>query len=584
MKKKIFVTSILAITLLFFGFTIISTSGKSVIIVPTDYSTIQAAIDAASPGDTIKVTHGTYYEHLILDKELLLEGENENTTIIDGNEVGDVIYITASNATVSGFTIQRSGRNFNSGIRLQSSSNSVITGNIITNNEWGMWLENTVDNFISGNFVAESDYGGIYLGDSTGNGIVGNTVTSNRYGVWLERSSEDNIIDRNLLRNNTMGIYIVEPSSNNTVRSNMLASNGDGFHLLSTHNRIYENVFTNNSYGIFSLRSGNNSIYRNNFIENAVQVSMNQSYTDVWNNGCEGNYWSDYIGQDTNGDGIGDSSLPHQGLDLHPLIDPWSQFRIFAISWEGGSYSLATLSNSTIVYPSFNASLKQVSFNVTGPPGATGYCNATVPKSLLRGPWVIFLDEDNLTAPSLIVENSTHTSFHFTYDFSTHTVKLVGAEILDNASPVASAGADQTVLVNTVVRFDASNSSDNIGVVSYKWDFGDGANGTGAIVTHIYAIPGVFDATLTVRDGAGNSDSDSVTISVIGTGRDFFFLMAIVLGLATIGIVSAILLWRRRRTKQPSQIDKPIMVFLFVALCIHCFSYLITLVNRHFCT
>ncbi len=429
MRRKIFVTSMLVIAFSFLVFITASTSGKLVIRVPTDFSTIQAAIDAASPGDAIEVAPGIYHEHLIVDRELSLEGENKSITIIDGNDVGNVIYIAANNVTVSGFTVQRSGRSFNSGIFLQSSVNSVINGNIITNNEWGIWLENTTHNIVTGNTVTNSDYSGIYLGDSNGNVIVGNTMVSNRYGVWLERSSKANVIDRNVLTNNTRGIYVVAPSTNNTVSGNTLTSNGDGIHLLSTYNSIYENSFTSNSYGIFSLRSGNNTIYRNNFIENAVQVSMNKSFIDIWDNGCEGNYWNDFEGEDLDGDGVGDSMLPHQDVDLYPLIDPWSQFRIFEVSWEGGSYLLTTFSNSTLAYPSFDAALKQISLNVTGPSGSTGFCNATVPKSLLRGPWLILLDQENVTAYTLIVENVTHTSFHFTYGFSTHNVRLIGAEV-----------------------------------------------------------------------------------------------------------------------------------------------------------
>src|SRR3990172_4751208 len=66
-------------------------------IVPDDYPTIQAAIDAASPGDTIVVRARTYFENLTLNKSVILTGEfydpadpTRNTTIIDGGTSGQV--------------------------------------------------------------------------------------------------------------------------------------------------------------------------------------------------------------------------------------------------------------------------------------------------------------------------------------------------------------------------------------------------------------------------------------------------------------------------------------------------------------
>ena len=55
------------------------------IVVPDQYSTIQAAINHANDGDTISVRAGVYYEHVVVNKTVALVGENKETAVIDGN-------------------------------------------------------------------------------------------------------------------------------------------------------------------------------------------------------------------------------------------------------------------------------------------------------------------------------------------------------------------------------------------------------------------------------------------------------------------------------------------------------------------
>ena len=85
---KQFLTSIVFIAT--FGF-------ATTINVPADYSTIQGGIDAANDGDMVLVQAGTYVENINFnDKNISVIGADRETTIIDGNQNGSVVYINIS--------------------------------------------------------------------------------------------------------------------------------------------------------------------------------------------------------------------------------------------------------------------------------------------------------------------------------------------------------------------------------------------------------------------------------------------------------------------------------------------------------
>ena len=106
---------------------------------PGNYTTIQSAIDAALPGDTVFVFNGTYNENLVVDRTLTLVGESRDSTWINGGGSGDTIHVTADWVNITGFTITNSGGNSDdSGIELDKVLNCRVTNNNVSNNWHGI--------------------------------------------------------------------------------------------------------------------------------------------------------------------------------------------------------------------------------------------------------------------------------------------------------------------------------------------------------------------------------------------------------------------------------------------------------------
>jgi len=163
------------------------------------------------------------------------------------------------------------------------------------------------------------------------------------------------------------------------------------------------------------------------------------------------------------------------------------------------------------------------------------------------------------------VTPQTLTGENVTYTFATpgtYTVTLTVSDaagnsatdtvmitVLDATNPTADAGIDQTVKAGETVSFNAEGSTDNVGIVSYEWDFGDGTTGTGISTTHIYTGSGTYTVTLTVEDVAGNSDAFSITMTVEATLFEAVPLwivgaaIIVIIGIA----VAATILWKARK-------------------------------------
>jgi len=242
---------------------------------PADFHTIQEAIDAANPEDTIYVYNGTYHEHVIVNKRVSLTGENKDTTIIDGSGTGTVIHVKyANNVEVSGFTIRNGGSGWydpwNSGISVESSTGCTIVDNrIADNNLLGVHLSWSSYSTLKDNDMTNNRYSFLvsayFLSDfmhdiGTSNTVNGKPVhyLINQNGLTIDSSSFPDI-----------GYLGVINSTNIVVRDIDLTQNGQGVLFAYTNNSRIENVNASlNTYGIEQIYSNGNTLVGNEITQN----------------------------------------------------------------------------------------------------------------------------------------------------------------------------------------------------------------------------------------------------------------------------------------------------------------------------
>lgn len=290
---------------------------------PGNYTSIQDAIDDASNGDTVFVFDdlSPYRENLVIDKSIILIGENRSSTILDGNGGGNTINISANNVKIAGFTIQNS-----------------TPYEICLYMTYGIWIDHSNFVTINENNITNNRRGGICLDGGSNNTIKNNIITkSDYYGIEILGSS--NVISDNIIDNSGDDGIMIDDCRDNLIMGNIINnSKNEGIYFsdYSISNTIIGNTITNNFGGIFFgwSMSRDNIIYHNNFINNLAHNAMGSTVNTWYNTKLnEGNYWDDYDepsegAYDNNSDGIVDMPYNISGgsnQDLYPLMNLWNE-------------------------------------------------------------------------------------------------------------------------------------------------------------------------------------------------------------------------------------------------------------------
>ncbi len=347
------------------------------------YTTIQAALAAAHDGDLIQVRAGFYRGPIVVDKSVMLEGEN--FPVIDNGNEGTVVTLNAPDIVFRGFELRGSGAEYDrdhSGITV-SAPRVVVENNRIHEALFGIFVAKASDVVIRNNDITSKAELEISLkGDAIrlwysprvtvegnhvhqsrdivvwySNDIIirNNFVEQGRYGAHL-MYCDNVIIEGNRLRDNSVGIYTMysinalirnndirgqrgpsgyalgfKDADNVDVTHNTLIDNRGGIFLDGApftpqgYARFHQNIIAFNDVAIIMMPAVRGATIENNsFWENVEQVAI-AGGGRLGKSDWRGNFWSDYNGFDADGDGIG--NVPYRAeryfegmLDREPLL------------------------------------------------------------------------------------------------------------------------------------------------------------------------------------------------------------------------------------------------------------------------
>lgn len=295
------------------------------IIVPVDYATIQEAIDAANPGDTIQVWNGVYVENIIVNKTVSLIGNSSATTIIDGNQAGNTVYINSDLVNITGFSIRNASWN---GIQADQSSHIKIDAcNISSNNQVAIYFYDIYNGTIKNSDIISNKGGGIVLQDwgtryttiencdidnNTGIGIqfvmggrdtqiIGcnisrstqNAITmwntdnlllkdtnifKNWAGMWSDYNSFITIDGCDFYSNGQYGVYLWGGQGHVVKNCNFTSNNGIGIRLQYMSQFIIDNTsFTNHGTGIYVDGVGEIQITNSSIVNSTTDIYLESS-------------------------------------------------------------------------------------------------------------------------------------------------------------------------------------------------------------------------------------------------------------------------------------------------------------------
>lgn len=384
----------------------------------TPWKTISHAVSQAVANDIIKVMDdndaGTvdYTENITVDKTLTIERYDSDSTlpwIKPSNFSNPTFTLTADYNEIAGLKItgNSAGDQADYGVHINDALYCEITDNSILYHTRGIFIEKTSTtskyHIISGN-TCDYNHVGLYVYESSHNKVYDNSFSHNgASGIYVAHYSSYNTFSYNTCNNNsTNGISTGEGCGNNNISANTFNSNTDyGVHISTTsgasnaNNIISGNTINSNGTGVFFDTDTEDFVfYLNSLSSNSTSVNKESGSTGTcysltklgYNyNGSSyknymGNYFSDYSGSDSDGDGIGDTNY---SCDDYPLISTPDNFSLQTwwlsnpVMYQGDMSKIGNRitfnTSSSQIWTADQPALEDISFNSGNQSSATSW-------------------------------------------------------------------------------------------------------------------------------------------------------------------------------------------------------------------
>lgn len=348
------------------------------------YTTIQSAIDAAVSGDKIEVYQGTYYENIIIDKDIWIKGKDSEPKII-GNGYGNVVIINSTQVTFEGFNISGSGMTeFDAGIR-SNFDEVIISECVATENYNGIvssgdscWISgctaylnygigidmsgyynmaencSTHHNFGSGMHLPygqyntiryhesfDNNWSGIQVAQAENNEVKDSTVYRNRVGIYITMAMDANNITNCYSHSNREEGVVINADYTRLLNCRIENNGRFGLAVYSDYAFVFGNMFKDNTAEAIRNQA-NNGVIHHNTIYSTYRHALDNGTNNQWDDGFEGNFWSNWTSPDSNSDGIVDNPFNVPGSagskDYFPLTTTNYTFKKLQIVLLNGSW------------------------------------------------------------------------------------------------------------------------------------------------------------------------------------------------------------------------------------------------------